>query len=81
MILALSYYEKSIANHQRKTVSESDHRRHYIPAGFPEKITSPMVWSGTDFQNDARRYSITLNESQIIEIEAAYQHFEGTFTA
>ncbi len=50
-----------------------------MPAGFPNSIVSSTTWSGVDFDNDTdrKRYTLSLNEAQILELEQACSKFNG----
>jgi len=47
-----------------------------VPEGFPETVDAPRVWSTTDFEDDSK-YIVSLNESEIAEIERALAFFKG----
>jgi hypothetical protein len=48
-----------------------------LPSGFPKEIKSEMKWTGDDFKNNRNRYCLELSDPQVIEIEAACDHFTG----
>ena len=47
------------------------------PAGFPERMEGPRVWSGKDL-GDEDSYAVHLTPSDIEEVEAALESFKGT---
>lgn len=49
-----------------------------LPPGFPQKLESDLVWDG---QNLASRFDWTyrLTDHDLEEIDAAVQHFKGTY--
>jgi hypothetical protein len=63
------------------TIAERDRMNNSLPAGFPKTVVSPTAWTGADFENDPsrERYTLTLNQAQIMELEQACHNFEGTF--
>lgn len=64
---------------QIATVAERDRMNNSLPAGFPKTVVSPTAWTGADFENDPsrERYTLTLNQAQIMELEQACHNFEG----
>lgn len=48
-----------------------------LPAGFPAKLQSPLVWEGKDWKNEAQ-WVYTLTSQHLKEIDAALHHFHGT---
>jgi hypothetical protein len=62
-------------------ITEPDRENGGIPAGFPKSIVSPTAWTGADFENDPgrERYTLSLNDVQINELEQACHNFKGTF--
>lgn len=47
-----------------------------VPAGFPKTLEGPLVWKGTDFQ-DEDEYVIRLEESDKAELQQALDYFKG----
>jgi hypothetical protein len=48
-----------------------------VPKGWPLHLDSPMAWTGSEFKSDSS-YTYTLSTGEIIEIEAAVEHFKGS---
>ncbi|PVH70324.1 Clavaminate synthase-like protein [Cadophora sp. DSE1049] len=50
-----------------------------LPAGFPKSVVSPTAWSGADIKKDPspERYTLTLTQDQITELEQACSKFQG----
>jgi len=50
-----------------------------LPTGFPKSIVSKTAWTGVDINNDPapERYTLTLNQHQIAEVEQACRKFQG----
>ncbi|KAI5293486.1 hypothetical protein KEM56_006027, partial [Ascosphaera pollenicola] len=46
-----------------------------LPAGWPAKITSERVWSGSDFKSEDD-YVVKLSQEDILEIESALGFFK-----
>ena len=69
-------YTKYIDRARRREASES--LQQHVPKGFPEQLSSPLVWNGKDVeQRDDWIYQ--LNQAQLAEIDAALQHFKGEY--
>lgn len=49
-----------------------------VPAGFPEKLESPLVWDGATV-SDTYKWSYELTESDIKEVDDALKSFQSTF--
>lgn len=47
-----------------------------LPAGFPEKLESPLVWEGSDWK-DENEWVYELDKREIEEIDSALKHFRG----
>lgn len=47
-----------------------------VPEGFPETVDAPWVWSTTDFEDDSK-HIVSLNESEVVEVERALAFFKG----
>ncbi|KAF8079384.1 taurine catabolism dioxygenase TauD [Lyophyllum atratum] len=47
-----------------------------LPAGFPKKLESPLVWEGKDWQ-DEKQWVYELSAEELKEINDAVQHFHG----
>lgn len=56
-----------------------------LPHGFPEKLTSQMVWEGHHISLDnsgddgGAPYHVILNDKQLDEIEAALRYFQSGY--
>lgn len=48
-----------------------------LPAGFPQKLVSPLVWEGKDVENRSD-WIYQLSDAQLDEIDAALKSFKGT---
>jgi hypothetical protein len=49
-----------------------------LPAGFPQKLISPLVWEGKDIEK-RDDWIYQLSNTQLDEIDAALKSFKGTF--
>jgi hypothetical protein len=49
-----------------------------VPAGFPNSISSPRVWTGSDFE-DEKSYIIALSPDEVGEIEYALCYFKSLY--
>lgn len=47
-----------------------------LPAGFPKKLESPLVWEGSDWK-DEKGWVHELSKGEIEEIDGALKHFRG----
>ncbi|KZP33619.1 Clavaminate synthase-like protein [Athelia psychrophila] len=47
-----------------------------LPAGFPKKLESPLVWEGSDWK-DEKDWVHALTPSELDEIAGALKHFRG----
>jgi hypothetical protein len=45
-------------------------------SSWPRILVSPLVWKGSDF-NEECRYILTLSSEEVAEIEVALNHFKG----
>lgn len=66
--------EKFAARTRRR--QETEQLEKVLPAGFPEKLVSDLVWEGRDLVG---KYDWTyqLNDEEVGEIEAALHYFQG----
>lgn len=48
-----------------------------LPDGFPARINGPRAWSGRDLDS-LDRFTVVLSEEDVVEIEAALEHFKRT---
>jgi hypothetical protein len=66
--------EKFAARTRRRY--ETEQLEKVLPAGFPKKLVSDLVWEGQDLVG---KYDWTyqLNDEEVGEIEAALQYFQG----
>lgn len=51
-----------------------------IPSGFPQQISSPLVWEGKDVEA-SKDWIVQLNGAQLNEIDEALKHFKCTWIA
>jgi hypothetical protein len=47
-----------------------------VPEGFPDQISSPRVWTGSDFA-DPVKFLVHLSAEDVEEIKAALAFFKG----
>lgn len=47
-----------------------------LPHGFPQELSSPLVWGGQDF-TDENEWTFSLSEVQLQEIHNALNYFKG----
>lgn len=66
--------EKFAARTRRR--HETEQLEKALPAGFPKKLVSELVWEGQDLVG---KYDWTyqLNDEEVGEIETALRHFQG----
>ena len=62
------------ARSQRRKETES--LQTSLPAGFPEKLTSPLVWEGKDVEK-CSDWVYQLSDAQLDEIDSALKSFKG----
>ena len=48
-----------------------------LPAGFPQKLISPLVWEGKEVEKQSD-WIYQLSDAQLDEIDAALKSFKGT---
>jgi hypothetical protein len=46
-----------------------------LPEGYPDRISSPWVWSGSDIRKD--EYVVQFQREDVVEIENALSYFKG----
>jgi hypothetical protein len=46
-----------------------------LPDGFPQELSSPLVWEGKDFR-DEKEWTFSLNGTHLEEIHKAVLHFK-----
>jgi hypothetical protein len=49
-----------------------------VPAGFPNSISSPRVWTGSDFE-DEKSYVVVFSPDELSEIEDALRYFKSLY--
>ena len=49
-----------------------------LPPGFPKKLSSPLVWRGSELTNE-EDWTLILVEKDLAEINSAVAHFKGTY--
>ncbi|KAJ5633851.1 hypothetical protein N7528_001693 [Penicillium herquei] len=67
-------WAKYQARSQRRKETES--LQATLPAGFPEKLTSPLVWEGKDIEKRSE-WIYQLSDTQLDEIDAALKSFKA----
>lgn len=67
-------YEKYQALTRRRKETES--LQTSLPKGFPEKLTSPLVWDGKDIEKNSD-WVYKLSDEQLDEIDAGLKSFKG----
>ena len=50
-----------------------------LPSGFPEQLSSPLVWEGKEVESSSD-WIVELTEAQLDEIDQALDHFKCTWT-
>jgi hypothetical protein len=70
-------YEKYQARTQRRKATEVLSKT--VPIGFPEQVSSPLVWEGKDVEN-RDDWIYKLNDAQLDEIDTALKSFKGGCT-
>ena len=50
-----------------------------LPEGFPQKLESPLVWEGKDWENESQ-WVYNLSPAELKEIDEAVRHFHGRLT-
>lgn len=71
-------YDKYTDRSRRRKATESLPRR--VPEGFPEQLSSPLVWEGKDVEQ-REDWIFRLNDDQLDEIDAALKGFKGGYRA
>ena len=72
-------YHPDLAKYKLRTERLKDQRSTTgLPAGFPSKLTGPIVWEGKDF-TDEKQWTLSLNEEQLEEIHEALLHCKGSW--
>lgn len=71
-------YHPNLENFQSRTERLKSQRlsNPTLPPGFPQKLSSPLVWEGKDFANE-KEWTFSLNEPQLQEIHSALNYFKG----
>jgi hypothetical protein len=54
----------------------AQNRPQTLPDGFPEQVSSPRAWTGSDFSNP-EKYLVHLSREDVDEIEAALEFFKA----
>ncbi|KAJ5158403.1 Taurine catabolism dioxygenase TauD/TfdA [Penicillium coprophilum] len=67
-------YEKYKERTRRR--KETETLQSTVPAGFPEKLTSPLVWEGKEVE-ERDDWIYQLNKDQLDEIDAALKSFKA----
>lgn len=71
-------FDKHTDRSRRRKATESLPRR--VPEGFPEQLSSPLVWEGKDVEQ-REDWIFRLNDDQLDEIDAALKGFKGGYRA
>jgi hypothetical protein len=67
-------YDKYLARTKKRL--EVENLKKSLPPDFPSKLSSDLVWSGTDIENETDwLYQLSLDDIQ--EIEHGLEHFKG----
>lgn len=71
-------YHPDFSKYQERTRLrlEAGNLQTSVPAGFPTKLVSPLVWEGKDIEKRGD-WAYQLNDNQLDEIETALHHFKG----
>lgn len=71
-------YHPNYAKYQDRTRrrKETETLQTSLPAGFPEKLESPLVWEGKDIEKQSD-WIYMLSNAQLDEIDAALKSFKG----
>jgi hypothetical protein len=71
-------YHPDYVKYQARTRhrKETDSLQTSLPAGFPQKLTSPLVWEGKDIE-ERSDWIYQLSDEQLDEIDAALKSFKG----
>lgn len=67
-------YEKYKERTRRR--KETETLQTTLPAGFPQKLVSPLVWEGKDVEK-RDDWVYQLSDNQLDEIDAALKSFKG----
>lgn len=68
------YKERTHRRKETETLQDS------VPVGFPQKLTSPLVWEGKDIEK-RDDWIYHLSDAQLDEIDKGLQSFKGAFAA
>lgn len=60
----------------QRLAAQNLNRSTTLPAGWPSKIISERVWSGSDFKSEDD-YVVKLSQEDILEIESALEFFKS----
>jgi hypothetical protein len=73
-------YHPNFASYQQRSQNrrETEKLPVTIPAGFPQKLLSTLVWDGKDVKTGSE-WIVELNKSQLDEIDSALKHFKCTY--
>jgi hypothetical protein len=71
-------YQPDYKKYQERTARRLEHGMltRNLPAGFPQQLSSPLVWTKTDFKGE--EWVTVLTEADQHEIAAALRVFQGS---
>lgn len=71
-------YHPDFEKYQARTRhrKETESLQTSLPAGFPQKLTSPLVWEGKDIEQRSD-WIYKLSDEQLDEIDAGLKSFKG----
>jgi hypothetical protein len=74
----ISYHPNFASYQQRSQIRrETEKLPTTVPAGFPQQLSSTLVWDGKDVETGSE-WIVELNKSQLDEIDSALRHFKCT---
>lgn len=75
-------YHPNLEQYQARTRlrKETGSLQTSLPAGFPQKLVSPLVWEGKDVEKRSD-WIYQLSDAQLDEIDVALKSFKGTHSS
>jgi len=73
-------YQPSEETHLHRVQAEPfviDPNESYLPDGFPELISGPLVWKGEEVASKPEQWLLQLSEEDVKEIKGAMEVFLG----
>lgn len=52
-----------------------------VPKGFPKHIDGPMVWQGSDMEQQSDAWLVPLSDTDVLALEVAMHDFQSTIKA